>query len=122
MMGLSTTIYWVSWFVKCLLYMIPVVVVFTILLCIPVGEKGKVINYTQPVLIGLFLLFYVIATITFVFMVSTFFRKGKSINPFILIKIHSHHCVLTLVCITKQAELRLSWLHPEHEISSGETI
>lgn len=78
MMGLSTTMYWVSWFVKCLLYQLLVIVIITVLFHIPLGDKGKLLNYSQPTVFFFFLLFYIIATIAFCFMISTFFNKANS--------------------------------------------
>ena len=79
MMGLSTPMYWISWFVKCLIYLLITIIIFTILFSIPIGEKGKVLNYSQPTLFLFFLLCYIIATIAFCFMISTFFNKGKNV-------------------------------------------
>lgn len=78
MMGLKTSIYWLSWFVKNLIYLILVCIVYTIIFNIKLGDKGKILNYTQPTLFFVFLLLYVIATIAFCFMISTFFNKANS--------------------------------------------
>ncbi|XP_052780875.1 phospholipid-transporting ATPase ABCA3-like isoform X2 [Mya arenaria] len=78
MMGLKTSMYWLSWFFKNLVYLLAVVIVYTLLLNIKVGERGKIINYTHPTLFFVFLLLYIIATIAFAFMVSAFFSKANS--------------------------------------------
>ncbi|KAL4225817.1 hypothetical protein ACF0H5_013807 [Mactra antiquata] len=78
MMGLSTSMYWLSWFVKSLIYLILVCIMYTIIFSIELKDKGKVINYTHPTLFFFFLLLYVIATIAFCFMISTFFKKANS--------------------------------------------
>ncbi|KAL3853225.1 hypothetical protein ACJMK2_016781 [Sinanodonta woodiana] len=78
MMGLSTVMYWLSWFVKCLIYLAIAMILYTLLLCIPIGSKGKVLNYTQPTLFYVFLLAYALSLIAFCFMVSTFFKKANS--------------------------------------------
>ncbi|KAL3853296.1 hypothetical protein ACJMK2_016847 [Sinanodonta woodiana] len=78
MMGLSTVMYWLSWFVKCLIYLAIAMIFYTLLLCIPIGSKGKVLNYTQPTLFYVFLFFYALSLIAFCFMVSTFFKKANS--------------------------------------------
>lgn len=78
MMGLSTPMYWISWFVKCLLYQLIVIIIITILFHIPMGEKGKLLNYSHPTMFFFFILFYIIATIAFCFMISTFFNKANS--------------------------------------------
>ncbi|XP_060570838.1 phospholipid-transporting ATPase ABCA3-like isoform X2 [Ruditapes philippinarum] len=78
MMGLKTSIYWLSWFVKNLIYLVLVCIFYTIIFNIKSGEKGKILNYTHPTIFFVFLLLYVIATIAFCFMISTFFSKAFS--------------------------------------------
>ncbi|KAL3853224.1 hypothetical protein ACJMK2_016780 [Sinanodonta woodiana] len=78
MMGLSTVMYWLSWFVKCLIYLAIAMIFYTMLLCIPIGSKGKVLNYTEPTLFYVFLFVYALSIIAFCFMVSTFFKKANS--------------------------------------------
>ncbi|KAL3853222.1 hypothetical protein ACJMK2_016778 [Sinanodonta woodiana] len=78
MMGLSTAMYWLSWFVKCLIYLAIAMIFYTMLLCIPIGSKGKVLNYTEPTLFYVFLFVYALSIIAFCFMVSTFFKKANS--------------------------------------------
>ncbi|KAL3853226.1 hypothetical protein ACJMK2_016782 [Sinanodonta woodiana] len=78
MMGLSTVMYWLSWFVKCLIYLAIAMIFYTLLLCIPIGSKGKVLNYTEPTLFYVFLFAYALSLIAFCFMVSTFFKKANS--------------------------------------------
>lgn len=78
MMGLSTSMYWLSWFAKCFIYMIIVIILYTIVFNIPIGSKGKILNYVQPSLFFCFLLCYVMATIAFCFMVCAFFSKANT--------------------------------------------
>ena len=79
MMGLSTFIYWLSWFVKNLIYLVIAMIFYTAFFKIPLGTHGKVLNYTDPTLFFFFLFCYALATIAFCFMISTFFNKGKRI-------------------------------------------
>lgn len=77
MMGLSTFIYWVSWFVKNLIYLVIAMIVYTAFFKIPLGAHGKVLNNTDPTLFFFFLFCYALATIAFCFMISTFFNKAN---------------------------------------------
>lgn len=76
MMGLRTSVYWLSWFVKNLIYLFLVILLYTII-CFIDTENGRLFQHTEPSLFFVFLLLYVLATIAFSFMVSTFFKKGK---------------------------------------------
>lgn len=78
MMGLRTSIYWLSWFMKNLIYLTLVLIIYVIIFNINIGGKGKVINYAHPTVFFVFLLLYILATISFSFMISTFLNKGKT--------------------------------------------
>ncbi|XP_045164403.2 phospholipid-transporting ATPase ABCA3-like isoform X2 [Mercenaria mercenaria] len=78
MMGLKTSMYWLSWFFKNLVYLVLICIFYTVIFSIKFGEKGKILNYTHPTLFFVFLLLYVLATIAFCFMISTFFSKANS--------------------------------------------
>lgn len=108
MMGLKTSIYWISWFVKNLIYLILVCIVYTIIFNIKFGDKGKILNYIQPSLFFVFLLLYVIATIAFCFMISTFFSKGEY-TANVMVNFQS---VNPLVCgsLNNQTKFTLKWL------------
>ena len=77
LMGLNSSIYWVSWLVKSSLYLVLASAVYCILFSIEVSDKGKVLAKTDPSLFFVFLLCYSVSIICFCFMVSTFFNKGK---------------------------------------------
>jgi ATP-binding cassette subfamily A (ABC1) protein 3 len=76
-MGLSSSIYWLTWFLKTLLYMAIAMLIYTFLMCVKLGSKGSVLANSDPTLIYVFLLCYTMATIAFCFMISTFFSKGR---------------------------------------------
>ncbi|XP_052283854.1 phospholipid-transporting ATPase ABCA3-like [Dreissena polymorpha] len=78
MMGLKTSMYWISWFVKNLIYLVLVIIAYTLIFSIKLQEKGRVINYADMSLFFVFLLLYILALIAFAFMVSTFFSKANS--------------------------------------------
>ncbi|KAL3853548.1 hypothetical protein ACJMK2_017083 [Sinanodonta woodiana] len=78
MMGLSTAIYWLSWFVKCLIYLAVAMFFYTLLLSVKFSEKGKVLTFTDPTLFYVFLFCYGLSVVAFSFMVSTFFKKANT--------------------------------------------
>ena len=77
LMGMSVSMYWLSWFVFSLVYMVIACFIFTIFFCLKINSVG-VFTYSQPTLIFVFFLVYAISLIAFSFMVSTFFQKGKN--------------------------------------------
>ena len=76
MMGLSNWLHWCAWFVQYFVLLLVSVVIMTVFFCIPVSDYGSVIGYTSPMVLLVFLLAYVVATINFSFAVSVFFDKG----------------------------------------------
>ncbi|ODN00384.1 ATP-binding cassette sub-family A member 2 [Orchesella cincta] len=72
-MGVSRSAVWTSWFIESFVIML---VSSTILTCIL--KYGKVIEFSDPVLIWVFLVSYTVATICFSFLVSTFFSRANS--------------------------------------------
>ncbi|KAK3101854.1 hypothetical protein FSP39_006814 [Pinctada imbricata] len=78
LMGLNPFIYWLSWFVKSMIYLAIACAFFTILFSIPVGDKGKVLPNTDPSLFYCFLLLYSISIVTFCLMASTFFKSANA--------------------------------------------
>ncbi|KAK3590747.1 hypothetical protein CHS0354_030987 [Potamilus streckersoni] len=78
MMGLNNVVYWLSWFVKCLIYLAVAMLFYTLLLTIKFTEKGNVLSLTDPTLFYVFLFCYSLSVIAFSFMVSTFFKKANT--------------------------------------------
>jgi ATP-binding cassette subfamily A (ABC1) protein 3 len=79
MMGLSNWLHWLAWFVLYMLMMAVTVGIITFFLCIKMGEKGSVIDKSDPSVIFVFLMLYAASTIGFCFAVSVFFSKGKKL-------------------------------------------
>ena len=78
MMGLSPIIYWLSWFVTALIYMVIACLIFAVLLAVPVGSHGSVLPNSDPTLMFFFFLCFAMSVIGLSFMISTFFSKGMS--------------------------------------------
>lgn len=78
MMGMSNWIHWFAWFIKYLCFTLVTTCIMTVLLCVPVGAKGSVLGFTNPLILLLFLMIYSLATISFCFMLSTFFSRANS--------------------------------------------
>ncbi|CAJ1086292.1 LOW QUALITY PROTEIN: phospholipid-transporting ATPase ABCA1-like [Xyrichtys novacula] len=71
-MGLRNSIYWLSWAVSSLLPLAVSAVLLTLIL-----KYGKVLQYSDPSVIFVFLLVFCLATITQCFFISVFFSKAN---------------------------------------------
>ena len=76
MLGVSNWLQWSAWFLKYFLFLIITVLIMTLLLCVPLTRNGSVIGLTDPSVLFVFLLTYSIATVSYAFLLSTFFSKG----------------------------------------------
>uniref|UniRef100_UPI00358EF626 phospholipid-transporting ATPase ABCA3-like isoform X2 n=1 Tax=Myxine glutinosa TaxID=7769 RepID=UPI00358EF626 len=77
MMGLCNWLHWTAWFLHFFLFTTISVLLVTILFCVKTGVNGAVLNHSDPTLIFVFLLFFMVATISFSFMLSTFFNRAS---------------------------------------------
>ncbi|RUS76072.1 hypothetical protein EGW08_016176, partial [Elysia chlorotica] len=79
LMGLHASVHWVSWFLTFAIYLVPAMLVYTLLfgLNIAGGKMGPVLENTDSSLFFVFLLCYGFALITFCFMLSTFAQKAN---------------------------------------------
>ncbi|ETE64856.1 ATP-binding cassette sub-family A member 3, partial [Ophiophagus hannah] len=77
MMGLSNWLHWSAWFLLFFLFLLVSIFFVTILFCVKVSEQGAVLPNSDPTLIFTFLTVFCISTISFSFMVSTFFSKAN---------------------------------------------
>lgn len=77
-MGLSGWLHWMAWFVKTLILLSISISLITILLCVSLTTNTDIaiFEFSNWLLIWIFLFIYSITTITFCFMLSTFFSKG----------------------------------------------
>ncbi|KAF7471223.1 Hypothetical predicted protein [Marmota monax] len=77
MMGLSSWLHWSAWFLMFFLFLLIVVSFMTLLFCIKVKKDVAVLSSSDPSLVLAFLLCFAISSISFSFMVSTFFSKAN---------------------------------------------
>lgn len=80
MMGLSSVVYWMSWFVVVLIYLVIACFIFTLLLSVKVSEHGSVLPHSDPTLTFIFFVCFAMSVTALSFMMSTFFKKGKNTN------------------------------------------
>ncbi|XP_008843584.1 ATP-binding cassette sub-family A member 3 isoform X3 [Nannospalax galili] len=77
MMGLSGWLHWSAWFLMFFLFLLIVVSFMTLLFCVKVKKDIAVLSSSDPSLVLAFLLCFAISSISFSFMVSTFFSKAN---------------------------------------------
>nr|KAF6439589.1 hypothetical protein HJG63_000034 [Rousettus aegyptiacus] len=80
MMGLSNWLHWTAWFLLFFLFLLIAVFFMTLLFCIKVKKDVAVLTHSDPSLVLVFLLCFAVSSISFSFMVSTFFSKGTGIQ------------------------------------------
>ncbi|XP_041841062.1 phospholipid-transporting ATPase ABCA1-like isoform X2 [Melanotaenia boesemani] len=71
-MGLRSSIYWLSWAVSCVLPLAMSAIMLTLIL-----KYGKVLQYSDPSVVFVFLLVFCLATISQCFFISVFFSKAN---------------------------------------------
>ncbi|NXD28137.1 ABCA3 protein, partial [Spelaeornis formosus] len=77
MMGLSNWLHWSAWFLMFFLFLLVSVFFVTVLFCVKVSEQGAVLTNSDPTLVFTFLAIFSISSISFNFMVSTFFSRAN---------------------------------------------
>uniref|UniRef100_A0A452VD19 ATP binding cassette subfamily A member 3 n=1 Tax=Ursus maritimus TaxID=29073 RepID=A0A452VD19_URSMA len=77
MMGLSSWLHWSAWFLLFFLFLLVAVSFVTLLFCVKVSKDVAVLTHSDPSLVLVFLLCFAISSISFSFMVSTFFSKAN---------------------------------------------
>uniref|UniRef100_H0VCA2 ATP binding cassette subfamily A member 3 n=1 Tax=Cavia porcellus TaxID=10141 RepID=H0VCA2_CAVPO len=77
MMGLSSWLHWSAWFLMFFLFLLIAVSFMTLLFCVKVKKDVAVLSRSDPSLVLVFLLCFAISSISFSFMVSTFFSKAN---------------------------------------------
>lgn len=82
LMGMKSWVYWLSWYLKTFILLLPSLIIMIINFKIEVslkdGSKASIINKTNPFLFGLFLFLYASSSITFTFLCTTLFKKANS--------------------------------------------
>ncbi|XP_072455492.1 phospholipid-transporting ATPase ABCA3 [Notamacropus eugenii] len=76
-MGLSNWLHWSAWFLTFFLLLLFTVFFMTVLFCVKLEENIAVITNSDPSLVFVFLMCFAISSISFSFMVSTFFNKAN---------------------------------------------
>nr|KAG5700800.1 hypothetical protein BaRGS_035003 [Batillaria attramentaria] len=71
-MGLGNGVHWVAWFINAFVLMLTSVILFCIVL-----KAGKVLEYSDPFVIFVFMVSFTMATITQCFLISVFFSKAN---------------------------------------------
>uniref|UniRef100_A0A3Q2H1J1 ATP binding cassette subfamily A member 3 n=1 Tax=Equus caballus TaxID=9796 RepID=A0A3Q2H1J1_HORSE len=77
MMGLSSWLHWSAWFLLFFLFLLIAVSFMTLLFCVKVKKNVAVLTHSDPSLVLVFLVCFAISSISFSFMVSTFFSKAN---------------------------------------------
>ncbi|XP_008939234.1 PREDICTED: ATP-binding cassette sub-family A member 3-like, partial [Merops nubicus] len=78
MMGLSNWLHWSAWFLMFFLFLLVSVFFVTVLFCVKVSKQGAVLTNSDPTLVFTFLAIFSISSISFNFMVSTFFSRVRA--------------------------------------------
>nr|CAI5838322.1 unnamed protein product [Callosobruchus analis] len=76
-MGLSTWMYWMSWFLQVYIYLLIIMITFLILLLVPVFGDQAVFAYSDTSLILCFFLIYNAALVALILTISALFSRGK---------------------------------------------
>ncbi|KAF4015502.1 hypothetical protein G4228_007417 [Cervus hanglu yarkandensis] len=77
MMGLSSWLLWTAWFLLFFLLLLVAVSFMTLLFCVKVKKDVAVLAHSDPALVLVFLACFAVSSISFSFMVSTFFSKAN---------------------------------------------
>jgi ATP-binding cassette, subfamily A (ABC1), member 3 len=75
-MGLSTSLHWLGWFIKCLAMLEASILGMILFMCVPT-TMPPLFAYSNPLVIWLFLNVYAISIITFCFLASVIFKKSS---------------------------------------------
>lgn len=86
-MGLPSWLHWLAWFIKQFSFLLVTIVIMVILFKIPLSETEtgvsySVFTYTPWSVLLFFLILFVIASLTFSFMISVFFTRANTAASF----------------------------------------
>ncbi|XP_007937732.1 phospholipid-transporting ATPase ABCA3 [Orycteropus afer afer] len=76
-MGLSSWLHWSAWFLTSFVLLVVASAFMTLLFCVKVKKGVAVLTHSHPSLVFVFLLCFAVASISFSFMVSTFFSRAN---------------------------------------------
>uniref|UniRef100_A0A9J7Y6D6 P-type phospholipid transporter n=1 Tax=Cyprinus carpio carpio TaxID=630221 RepID=A0A9J7Y6D6_CYPCA len=111
-MGVSNGVIWYTWFIDSFLMMATSTALLTAIIMV-----GKVLNYSDPIILFLFLLAFTVATIMQCFLMSVFFNKANlaaACSGIIYFTLYLPHifCFAWQDRITKEMKLAVSFLSP----------
>uniref|UniRef100_A0A672PAW3 ATP binding cassette subfamily A member 4 n=1 Tax=Sinocyclocheilus grahami TaxID=75366 RepID=A0A672PAW3_SINGR len=111
-MGVSNGVIWHTWFIDSFLVMTTSTALLTAIIMV-----GKVLNYSDPIILFLFLLTFTVATIMQCFLMSVFFNKANlaaACSGIIYFTLYLPHilCFAWQDRITKEMKLAVSFLSP----------
>lgn len=82
LMGMKSWVYWLSWYIKTFILLLPslifMMIAYKIKIPLKDGSEASIIDRTNPVLFAIFLILYASSSITFTFLCTTFFKKANS--------------------------------------------
>ncbi|XP_075035584.1 phospholipid-transporting ATPase ABCA3 [Mixophyes fleayi] len=76
-MGLNSWLLSMAWFIHFFLLLLVSVFFVTLLLCIQVSGQGAVLTRSDPTLVFVYLMVFAVSTISFSFMISSFFSQAN---------------------------------------------
>ena len=76
-MGMNLVAFWLSWFVTCFLFIIPTILVFTLVLKLDFKGDGALFQYSDPSVIVVLLLCYSMCVVSFAMAISCAVNKGE---------------------------------------------
>ncbi|XP_023714575.1 ATP-binding cassette sub-family A member 3 isoform X4 [Cryptotermes secundus] len=79
-MGLPNWLHWTAWFIKTFMFVMISVILIVIMMKVPwyPGSDLTVFSYSDPILLLIYFIFYMIASICFCFMISVLFSKANT--------------------------------------------
>jgi ATP-binding cassette subfamily A (ABC1) protein 3 len=84
-MGLPNWLHWTAWFMKTFMFMMISVILIVICLTVPwyPGTDVTVFTFSDPSLLLVYFIVYVIASICYIFLISVLFSKGTLLHYFL---------------------------------------
>lgn len=76
-MGLKSWLHSTAWFIHFFILLLVSIFFFTLLLCIQASDQGAVLTRSDPTVIFVYLLVFAVSTISFSFMISSFFSRAN---------------------------------------------
>jgi ATP-binding cassette subfamily A (ABC1) protein 3 len=111
-MGLPNWLHWTAWFIKTFMFVMISVVIIVVLMKVPwyPGTNLTVFSYSDPSLLLVYFIVYMIASICFCFMISVLFSKGNLLHIFLNFWAYLRHIFLIImvnICQVKCSKIPL---------------